>query len=63
MFHVSLLEQDIVRMRQMNKFANVPEFEFEPDNNKEYKLEAIQDGAVYAKEANRYLPELLYLVV
>ena len=43
----------------MNKFS-VPEFE--PSNNKEYELEAIQDSAVYAKEANRHLPGLYYLV-
>lgn len=57
MFHLSLLEQDNTRNRQ--------EFlvrEFEPGNNKEYEIEIIQDIIVYAKEANRYLPGLYYLV-
>ena len=36
--------------------------EFEPGNNKEYKVEAIRDSAVYAKKADRYLPGLYYLV-
>ena len=44
----------------MNKFAKVPEFKL--GDNKEYKLEAIQDSAVYAKKADRYLPGLYYLV-
>ena len=44
----------------MNKFS-VPEFE--PGNNKEYKVETIWDSAVYAKEADRYLPGLYYLIV
>ena len=56
-FHMSLLEQDTTR--------NGREFlipEFEPDNNKEYKMEAIQDSAVSAKETDRHLPGLYYLV-
>ena len=37
--------------------------EFEPGNNdKEYMVEAIQDNAVYAKEADGYLSRLYYLV-
>ena len=36
--------------------------EFEIDNNKEYKVEPIQDSAIYAKEADRYLLELYYLI-
>ena len=43
----------------MNKFS-APEFE--PDDDKEYKVEAIQDSAVKAKEVDRYLPGLYYLV-
>ena len=58
-FYLSLLEQDTIRMRQMNEFS-VPEFE--PGNDKEYKVEAIRDSAVYTKEADRYLPGLYYLV-
>ena len=40
----------------------MPEFEL-GDDDKEYKLEAIQGSAVYAKEANKHLPGLYYLVV
>ena len=56
-FHVSLLEQDITRKERE---LSVPEFE--PGDNKEYKLEAIRNSAVYAKEADRHLPGLYYLV-
>ena len=36
---------------------------FELGNNKEYKVEAIQDSVIYAKEADRHLPRLYYLVI
>ena len=36
--------------------------EFKLGDDKKYKVEAIQDSTVYAKEANRYLSELYYLV-
>ena len=55
---MSLLEQDTIRKGQ--KFS-VPEFE--PDNDKEYKVEAIQDSAVYAKKTDEHLPGLYYLVI
>ena len=44
----------------MNKFAEVPEFE--PGDDKEYEVEAIRDSTVYAKETDRHLPGLYYLV-
>ena len=56
-FHVSLLEQDTTRK---GREYSVPEFE--PGNDKEYEVEAIRDSAVYAKEADRHLPGLYYLV-
>ena len=59
-FHVSLLEQNTTRKVQMNKFSVL---EFEPGDDKEYEVEAIQDSAVYAKEADKHLPELYYLVI
>ena len=37
--------------------------EFKPGDNKEYKVKAIRDSTVYAKEADRHLPGLYYLVV
>ena len=44
----------------MNKFAEVPEFEL--SNDKEYEVKAIWNSVVYAKEADRHLLELYYLV-
>ena len=58
-FHVSLLEQDTTRK---GREFSVPEFELEPGDDKEYEVEAIRDSAVYAKEADGYLPGLYYLV-
>lgn len=43
----------------MNIF--VPEFKM--GNNKKYKIEVIQNSAVYTKEIDRYLLRLYYLVV
>ena len=43
----------------MNKFS-VPEFKV--SNNKKYKLEAIQDSAIYAKEADGHTSGLYYFV-
>ena len=55
---MSLLEQDTTRKGQ--EFS-VPEFELGNDN-KEYKVEAIWDNTVYAKEADGHLLGLYYLV-
>ena len=38
-------------------------FEFEAGDNKEYKVEGIQDSAVYARESVGQLSELYYLVL
>ena len=43
----------------MNKLS-VPVFE--PGNDKEYEVKAYQDNAIYAMEADGYLPRLYYLV-
>ena len=58
---MSLLEQNITKKWRMNKFVEVPKFEL--GNDKEYQMEAIWDSAVYAKEADKYLPGLYYLVL
>ena len=58
--HVSLLEQDTIRKELVDK--KVRELEFESGNSKEYKVEAIQDSAVYARELKSHLPKLYYLV-
>ena len=46
----------------MNELFPEPEPEFDAGNNKEYEVEAIIDIAVDAKEVERYLPGLYYLV-
>ena len=38
------------------------DFEFEAGNNKKYKVDVIQDSAVYTKESARQLLGLYYLV-
>ena len=54
---MSLLEQDTTRK---GREFSVPEFE--PGDDKEYKVEAIRDSVVYAKEADGHFPGLYYLV-
>ena len=55
---MSLLEQDITRK---GREFSVPEFD--PGNNKEYKVEAIQDSTVYVRKSKSgHLPGLYYLV-
>ena len=54
---MSLLEHDNTRKKR--EFS-VPDFE--PGDDKEYKIKAIQDSAVYAKETDKYLVGLYYLV-
>ena len=56
-FYMSLLKQDTTRK---GREFSVPEFE--PGNDKEYEVEAIQNGAVYTKKVDRHLLELYYLV-
>ena len=60
-FHILLLEQDTTRKERVDK--KVTELDFEAGNNKEYKVEAIWDSAVYAKESKSHLPGLYYLVI
>ena len=57
-FYVSLLEYNTTKK---GREFSVPEFE--PGDDKEYEVKAIQNSAVYAKEADRYLPRLYSLVV
>ncbi len=52
---MSLLEQDITEKGRVdNKALPEPEkeLEFEAEDNKEYKVEAIIDNAVYGQQAN-----------
>ena len=46
----------------MNELFLEPEPEFDASNNREYKVEAIIDSAVYAKEVEGHLPGLYYLI-
>ena len=57
-----MLEQDNTRKERMNNLFPKPELEFDAGNNKEYKVEAIIDSAIYAKKAERHLESLYYLV-
>ena len=59
---MSLLKQNTPKKGQMNELFPEPEPEFDAGENKEYKVEAIIDSAVYAKEAKRCLSGLYYLV-
>ena len=61
-FHMSLLKQDIIKKRWMNELFSESEPEFDAGNNKEYKIEAIIDSAIYAKETKKHLLGLYYLV-
>ena len=62
-FHMSLLEQDITRKGWVDEMTSRPEFE-NGDNNEEYKVEAICDSKVYAREldSGHHLPGLYYLI-
>ena len=57
---MSPLEKDITKKEQVDE--NVRELEFNTNDSKEYKVKAIRDNAVYAKELEGYLPGLHYLV-
>ena len=59
---MSLLEQDTTKKRRVDK--EVRQIEFDNGNNSgEYKVEAIWDSVVYARELESgYLPGFYYLV-
>ena len=59
---MSLLEQNTTRKSQINKLFPELEPEFDTNKNKKYKIKAIGDSVIYAKEAKKYLPDLYYLV-
>ena len=57
-----LLEQDITKKRRVDE-NNAAELDAGNDKSKKYKVEAIWDNAVYAKESKSgNLPSLYYLV-
>ena len=55
---MSLLKENIIRKEQIDK--NVTEFE--TNNSKKYKIEAVWNSIVYTNKAKSYLPDLYYLV-
>ena len=59
---MSLLEQNTMKKKRMNKLFPEPESKFDVGKNKEYKVEAIIDSTIFDKEAKRHLPGLYYLV-
>ncbi len=63
-FHVLLLEQDITRKGRVDKALPEPEkeLEFEARGNKEYKVKAIIDSAMYGQQSNNQMPGLYYLI-
>ena len=62
-FHISLLEQDIIKKWRVDK-KTAKQLEFEAGgNNKEYKVEGICNSALYARELETgQLPGFYYLV-
>ena len=58
--HVSLLENDTTKKKQIDK--NATKLEFNVGNSEEYKVEAIRDSAIYVKESEDYLLGLYYLI-
>ena len=62
-FHVSLLEQDTTKKGRVDENATeLAKLDAGDDEGGEYKVEAICDSAIYARESAGYLPELYYLV-
>ena len=58
---MSLLEKDITRKERIDK--KVLEFDTGNQDSKKYKIKAIQDSAVYARESEGHLPDLYYLII
>ena len=59
---MSLLEDDTTRKGRVDE--EVRQMEFDVGNNEEYKVEAIWDSAVYARESESgHIPGLYYLVL
>ena len=62
-FHVSLLEQDTTRKRRVDEEVKQMESNAGDNESGKYKVEAIRDSAVYARESKSgHLPGLYYLV-
>ena len=59
---MSLLEQDIIKKKRMNKLFLELKPEFDINNNKEYKIKVIRNSIIYIKKAEKHLISLYYLV-
>lgn len=57
---MSLLGQKIIKKKLIDK--KLSELDFIIGNNKEYKVQTIQDSTVYTNEMEDYLLSLCYLV-
>lgn len=63
-FHITLLQWDNPKKRRVNKLNNdLPERKFEARDNKEYKVKAIINSAVYNQEINGQISGLYYLIL
>ncbi len=63
---MSLLEQDTIKKRRVNKALPEPEknIKFEAEDNMKYKVKAIINRVVYGQQANsNQMPGLYYLVL
>lgn len=58
---MSLLKKNTIRKKQVE--VNLILLKFEAGNSNKYKVEAIQDSAVYVRKSESYLPGLYYLVL
>lgn len=62
-YQLLLLKQDIIKKRQVNNNNTMTQLELDKKNSKDYKVEAIYNNMVYAKESKRVqLPSLYFLV-
>ncbi len=62
MFYVSLLEYDTTKQGRIDKMTS--QLKFQANNkNEKYKVERVQDNAVYTRELAGHLPKLFYLVL
>ena len=57
-----LLEQDTRKKKRISKLFLKPKPEYDINNNKKYKIEAIRNIIFYVKKTEKYLSSLYYLV-
>ena len=61
-FLILLLEQDITKKKRVED--NMTQLEFKVGDNAKYKMEIIQDSAIYIKKLEAgHLPEFYYLIL